>query len=49
MPLDEAFGGTDHLFAKGKAMAVGGNAKAACFECHTRVKAGGYVFSRWRP
>jgi hypothetical protein len=29
--------------------AVGGNAKAACFECHTQVKAADHVFSRWRP
>jgi len=29
--------------------AVGGNAKAACFDCHTQVKDHDYVFSRWRP
>ncbi len=29
--------------------AVGGNAKAACFECHTQVKDRDYVFSAWRP
>jgi len=28
--------------------AVGGNAKAACFECHTQVKGRDYVFSGWR-
>lgn len=29
--------------------AVGGNAKAACFDCHTQAKDRDYVFSGWRP
>lgn len=29
--------------------AVGGNASAACYQCHTSQKDRDYVFSSWRP